>query len=87
MGGFLGADLTAGGVTLDPCLPREWGGAALHLEGPNGRLEVTIEDPDNCGHGIARITVDGKVRKGRSVRFPGAGKRRQVVIRLGTQNT
>ncbi|MCK5506868.1 MAG: cellobiose phosphorylase [Thermodesulfovibrionia bacterium] len=81
--GILGAKLNANRLSLDPCLPLDWGGANLSLEGPNGRLAITIEDPDRCGHGVVRITVDGKVSKAKSINFPGAGKIREIVVRLG----
>ena len=81
--GILGAKLNANRLSLDPCLPLDWGGANLSLEGPNGRLAITIEDPDRCGHGVVRITVDGKVSKAKSINFPGAGKSREIVVRLG----
>ena len=81
--GILGANLNAGRLSPDPCLPRDWGGAQIILNRPNGRLSVTIEDPDHQGQGIAQIIVDGKIHRTKTVRFPGAGKTRKVVIRLG----
>jgi cyclic beta-1,2-glucan synthetase len=85
--GILGADLNTRKLQIDPCLPRDWGGAQLSLDGPNGKLSVTIDDPENCGHGVVRTTVDGKAGKTKSVKFPGAGKTREVVVLLGTSRS
>jgi cyclic beta-1,2-glucan synthetase len=85
--GILGADLNTRKLQIDPCLPRDWGGAQLSLDGPNGKLSITIDDPENCGHGVVRTTVDGKAGKTKSVKFPGAGKTREVVVLLGASRS
>ena len=85
--GILGAEFKNGKLTLDPCLPRDWSGAQLSLDGPNGRLSITIDDPDHCGHGVVKTTVNGKVSKTKSLSFPGAGKSSEVSVLLGGSKT
>jgi len=82
--GILGVTLAAGAIKLDPCLPKKWGRADLTLENARGTINIAIEDPDHLGHGVQWITVDGKRLRGNTIRFPGRGKIRNVVVRLGT---
>jgi len=80
--GLLGVTPEDGAVRFNPCLPTSWGGAAVILDTENGRLEVTIEDPDHLGHGQVEVVVDGVLRTGQRVSFPGKGRTRQVVVTL-----
>jgi cyclic beta-1,2-glucan synthetase len=80
---ILGIRLVAGALTIQPCLPRGWGRAEASINGPNGTINVVIEDPDRIGHGDVRISVDGKRRKKPGgVAFPGAGLIREVRVLL-----
>ncbi|MEQ9038888.1 MAG: glucoamylase family protein [Silicimonas sp.] len=81
--GILGVDLRGATVGLNPCLPKAWGGAEVHLESPHGALSITIRDPGHLGSGAVSITVNGEKSADGTVRFPGAGKTLQVVVDLG----
>ena len=80
--GILGASLTDGDVQFQPCLPKSWGGAELHFDGPRGKLSVVIDDPLHVGTGAVRVSVDGQQIAGKLVRFPGPGKTAHVVVEL-----
>jgi len=80
--GILGIQPEAGGVRLDPCLPRDWGQAEVILESEQGRIEITIKDPDNIGHGELQIVADQCAVEGASIRYPGKGRKCQVVATI-----
>lgn len=81
--GILGVRIKHGKVTVDPCLPTDWGGAEVSLNGKAGRLNIVIKDPDNVGNCVASCTVDGDPHDQSAIAFPGAGKTRDVVVVLG----
>lgn len=85
--GILGVRLTAGGVHLDPSLPKEWGGAEVALDGDRGRMTIVIEDPEHVGTGVVAVTVDGAPFGSQVVPFPDAGQSRHIVVRLGRAGT
>ncbi len=81
--GILGVSLTDGEVHFEPCLPKNWGGAELSIDSPNGSLAIVIDDPLHIGSGDVRVSVDGRQLAGNSVRFPGRGGTSQVLVELG----
>lgn len=80
--GVLGVTPENGALRLDPCLPTAWGGASIVLASEQGRLEITIKDPDHLGHGHSEITLDGQRLAAPLVSFPGRGKTSLVVVTL-----
>ena len=78
--GILGVQIKKGKVTVAPCLPDDWGGAEVVLQGKTGRLRIKIEDPDHVGSGTVTYTVDGLPYDQTAITFPGAGKTREVVV-------
>ncbi|MCF8467309.1 MAG: hypothetical protein K9G33_07900 [Sneathiella sp.] len=81
--GVLGLQLKNGAIHIDPCMPKEWGTAKMLLKNDNGTISITIEDPEHAGKGVAWMTVDGKCADGHTACFPGSGRLRNIVIRLG----
>ncbi|MEX3007239.1 glucoamylase family protein [Hoeflea sp. TYP-13] len=81
--GILGVQLSNGALKIDPSLPGNWKGARVTLKGSRGKIVLTIEDPDQTGHGVKQIKVDEKIVRGKTVRFPGKGRTRKVDVRLG----
>jgi cyclic beta-1,2-glucan synthetase len=76
---ILGLRIVNARLTIDPCLPRGWGGFKATVRTRNGSIEVTVEDPDGLGRGEIRLSVDGRSRKTRApIPFPGPGKVRKV---------
>lgn len=80
--GILGLSLQRGAVKIAPRIPTHWGGASARINGPDGVLIITIEDPENLGMGHVELTVDGQFMEGDCVAFPTAGAERQVTARL-----
>ena len=81
---ILGIRRCDGGVTIDPCLPPNWGWAQLQISGPAGRLLIEIEDPDHAGRGVISVTVDGVALQAEVYRLPTDGADHVVKVRLGS---
>lgn len=80
--GILGLSLERGAVRIAPRLPRNWGGAEVRVNGPDGTLIVTIEDPDRIGCGRVELAVDGQPLDGDCMAIPTGGAERRVTARL-----
>ncbi|MAE97341.1 MAG: cellobiose phosphorylase [Deltaproteobacteria bacterium] len=81
--GILGIRPAPGGVRIEPCLPRSWGRAEAVLRGPAGTLQISIEDPEGVGRGVAEVKIDGEVQPDATVPFPEDGRDCKVCVRLG----
>ncbi len=82
--GILGVQFKGEGFTCNPCLPTGWGGAAMIIDHPKGKIALRIEDPENIGKGVTGITIDGTPLQGSLIPFPGPQKDSTVVVTLGT---
>ena len=80
--GILGLSLQRGAVRIAPCLPTSWGGATARINGPDGVLIITIEDPERLGTGHVELRVDGQSVEGDCVAIPTDGTERQVIACL-----
>lgn len=81
---ILGIRPTDGAVSIDPCLPKDWGAAEVTVSGSRGTIEISIRDPGHCGKGRISLVVDGKKARGTKVRFPGRSKTRKVVATIAS---
>ena len=52
---ILGLRPEAGGVRIDPCLPRAWRRVDVTIRRPGGGLVITIENPDGVETGVAEL--------------------------------
>jgi cyclic beta-1,2-glucan synthetase len=84
--GIFGVDVSGAYLRINPAIPKNWGQARIEIQNARGQVSIDIQDPDHVGCGVLRVMVDGKVVKGTSVRFPGKGKSRNVVVRLGKKS-
>ena len=80
--GILGLSLQRAAVKIAPRIPTHWGSASARINGPDGVLIITIEDPEKLGMGQVELTVDGQRVDGDCVAFPTDGTERQVTARL-----
>ncbi len=80
---ILGLRPEAGGVRIDPCLPRSWRHVNVTVRQPGGTLQITIENPDGVERGVAEQWVDGVAVDQGFVAFPLDGSVRKVIVRLG----
>jgi cyclic beta-1,2-glucan synthetase len=80
--GLLGIRRVASGLSIQPCIPTDWGEAEVRYRCPNGVLVISIEDPERVGHGRVRLDVDGEPHPGSIVPLPEDGKEHHVRVRL-----
>ncbi|MDP2619785.1 MAG: glucoamylase family protein [Hyphomicrobiales bacterium] len=80
--GILGLSLQRGSVRIAPRIPRNWGGAEVRVNGPDGILIITIEDPERIGTGRVELAVDGRPVGGDCIAIPTGGMERRVTARL-----
>jgi cyclic beta-1,2-glucan synthetase len=82
---ILGLRPEAGGLRIEPCLPRAWRRVDVRIRRPGGELAITIENPDGVETGIAERWVDGVAVDEAVVAFPADGRERRVIVRLGAE--
>ncbi|WP_417544264.1 GH36-type glycosyl hydrolase domain-containing protein [Marinobacter sp.] len=80
--GIIGLSLQRGAVRITPKIPTSWGGARVQINGPDGVLVVTIEDPERLGTGRVELTVDGQPVEGDCIAVPTGGTIQYVTARL-----
>jgi cyclic beta-1,2-glucan synthetase len=80
--GILGLSLQRGAVRIAPRIPKNWGSAEVRVNGPDGILIITIEDPDRIGTGRVELAVDGQTIDGDCIAIPTDGVERRVTARL-----
>ncbi len=80
--GILGLSLQRGAVRIDPRIPTSWGGARARINGPDGALIVTIEDPEHIGTGRVELEIDGQPVDGDCIAIPAGGITLCVTARL-----
>ena len=80
---LLGLRPEAGGVRIEPCLPRSWSRVDVTVRHAGGGLAITIENPDGVETGVVERRVDGVVESNAVVAFPVDGRVRRVMVRLG----
>lgn len=80
--GILGLSLQRGAVKIAPRIPTSWGGATARINGPDGVLIITIEDPERIGSGQVELEVDGQSLAGDCIAIPIDGAECHVTARL-----
>ena len=80
--GILGLSLQHGAVRIAPRIPKNWGGAEVRVNGPDGILNITIEDPERIGSGRVELAVDSRPLDGDCIAIPTGGMERRVTARL-----
>jgi len=80
---ILGIRPEAGGVRIEPCIPRAWPHVDITIRRNGGDLKITIENPDGVEAGVVELLVDGVPQPHGVVAFPADGRDRRVIVRLG----
>jgi len=70
------------GLTIDPAIPREWGGFRVERRFRGAIYDIEIRDPDHVGRGLKSLTVNGTTIAGATIP-PLAAMRHEVVAVLG----
>ncbi|MFZ1413509.1 MAG: glucoamylase family protein [Defluviicoccus sp.] len=82
---ILGLRLQGEILCLDPCIPDGWPGFEIVLRRGSTRYEITVENPDGVGRGIAFAAIDDKAITERPLRLRLAddGAPHRLQVRLG----
>ena len=80
--GILGVSLQRGSVGISPRMPKHWGKAEVRIQGRDGVLVITIEDPERLGTGRVELLLDGRPVGGDCIALPTDGAERHVTARL-----
>ncbi len=80
---ILGAQPTARGLVVDPCVPTAWDGAEINRDFRGARYHVEISNPDHVSKGVVQVRVDGKEIQGNLLPDFRDGATHQVEVRLG----
>jgi cyclic beta-1,2-glucan synthetase len=70
-------------LTLDPCIPRDWGELSVEYRHGGTVYSVTVRNPARVSRGVASVTVDGADVADHVVPLVDDGRRREVVVTLG----
>jgi len=81
---ILGIRRADGQIAIDPCIPRDWGRFEAVVRCDEGILEVSVEDPQGVGHGVAELRLDGAVVEVAAVALPLDGATHHLEVRLGS---
>jgi cyclic beta-1,2-glucan synthetase len=83
--GIIGLTREGNVLCIDPCLPEDWPGITATVRHGDTTVEITVENEDLPGHGIARVTLDGVEtdHDGGPFRLPITGKARKLRLVLG----
>ena len=84
--GLLGLTRAGDSLMLDPCFPKHWPQVQATLTLGETRLQITITNPGQTGHGIAAADLDGMpleiAERGLTLPLP-QGELRHLTVRLG----
>ncbi len=81
--GICGLEVSNTYLRINPAIPKDWEKVEIKLHNKRGNLLIEVQNPDHVGNGVSWIKVDGQTIKGEAIRFPGKGKSRHVVVRMG----
>jgi cyclic beta-1,2-glucan synthetase len=79
---ILGLHLEAGGLRIDPQIPRRWAGFEATVRTEGGVLEIRVENTQGAEGNEIEITVDGARIEDNLVALPSDGATRQVRVRI-----
>lgn len=70
------------GITVDPCIPREWDGFTVERKARGTVYNITVQNPEHKSKGVTKLTVDGKEVTGNVIPYLCDGKTHTVVAVL-----
>ena len=80
---ILGVYPTHNGLSIDPCVPKDFGDFELTRKFREGNYNIKVQNPDNVEKGIKSITVDGKVIDGCVIPYVKGKETYDVVVTMG----
>lgn len=82
---ILGVYPTHRGLSIDPCVPSDFGDFTLTRKFREGTYNIKVLNPDNVEKGVKSLTVDGKTVEGCVVPYEKGKTVYDVVVTMGTQ--
>ncbi len=71
------------GLTIDPCIPRQWDGYRIHRQFRGNFYEIILYNPEHVSKGIAKMVVDGNEVIGNQIPLFNDGKIHVVEATMG----
>ena len=80
---ILGVYPTHNGLSIDPCVPKDFGNFELTRKFREGTYHIKVQNPDKVEKGIKSITVDGKAIDGCVIPYIKGKETYDVVVTMG----
>ena len=80
---ILGVYPTHNGLSIDPCVPKDFGNFELTRKFREGTYHIKVQNPDKVEKGIKSITVDGKAIDGCVIPYVKGKETYDVVVTMG----
>ena len=80
---ILGVYPTHNGLSIDPCVPKDFGDFELTRKFREGPYNIKVQNPDKVEKGIKSITVDGKAIDGCVIPYVKGKETYDVVVTMG----
>ena len=80
---ILGVYPTHNGLSIDPCVPKDFGDFELTRKFREGTYNIKVQNPDHVEKGIKSITVDGKTIDGCVIPYVKGKETYDVVVTMG----
>ena len=80
---ILGVYPTHNGLSIDPCVPKDFGDFELTRKFREGNYNIKVQNPDNVEKGIKSITVDGQAIDGCVIPYVKGKETYDVVVTMG----
>ena len=80
---ILGVYPTHNGLSIDPCVPKDFGDFELTRKFREGTYNIKVQNPDKVEKGIKSITVDGKAIDGCVIPYVKGKENYDVVVTMG----
>lgn len=80
---ILGVYPTHNGLSIDPCVPKDFGDFELTRKFREGTYNIKVQNPDKVEKGIKSITVDGKAIDGCVIPYVKGKETYDVVLTMG----
>ncbi len=71
------------GLSVDPCIPKEWDGFKVTRAYRGATYEITFTNPNHVSKGVSSVIVDGKCIEGNVLPVFGDGKVHSVEVVMG----
>lgn len=79
---ILGVQTTFDGLSIDPCIPKQWEGFTVVREWRGATYKIQVDNPDGVNKGIRSITLNGKTHTGSIPEQP-SGSENEIHVIMG----